>query len=381
VDYSGLGGTVTFDAGQRSVSISIDPIAQTNFGLGKTVTLTLVETNYLIDPNFYVATIGIFPNTNFFGAVTNGLPGPVGIDWHPIQQALVVSVGYQFGSSNTFVLISGNPTNVTVANFSGVGGLPEEVKVATVKTNASGFLIGDTYYGTGVNGVIGKLSADGTVSNLTWALLSTNTTGVDALIRGGLYVDQTGRFGRKLITVTGAGANEGGGIWQIDSSGSATLLARVPNTHLEGVITLPDDPRYGPLAGKIVTGAESKTPPLIYAVDTNRVVTSFYIDGIEAEDFNIIPTNQDLYCVDQDSGTIAKLPRTMFTNYVGDLLITAAGDGQNNPGSGILYILHWDAAKNTFITRCIKLGDQISHSHFEHVRFAPIDLPSIPYPN
>ncbi len=103
--------------------------------------------------------------------------------------------------------------------------------------------------------------------------------------------------------------------------------------------------------------------------DACGTVISFAL-GIAPEDFDIIPTNQDLYCVVQTSPSqIVKVSHTLFTNYWGDLLITQAGDGETLP-DGKLFIVHWDSTNATFVTRSFsKCGDW-----FEHVTFAPIDL-------
>src|SRR5207247_2069038 len=104
-------------------------------------------------------------------------------------QSLLVSVQYFANSETNFMRV--NASGV-VTNWSGVRGLEEEKKLATVKTTANGFTAGEMFFGTGVNGVIGKISADGSVSNLNWGILTTNTATTESLIRGSLYVDQTG---------------------------------------------------------------------------------------------------------------------------------------------------------------------------------------------
>ena len=62
----------------------------------------------------------------------------------------------------------------------------------------------------GINRV-GLLSADATVSNLNFAILTNDT-----YIRGSLYVDQSGSFGGDVIAVTGDGPTSGGGVWRIN---------------------------------------------------------------------------------------------------------------------------------------------------------------------
>ena len=88
------------------------------------------------------------------------------------------------------------------------------------------------------------------------------------------------------------------------------------------------------------------------------------------EDFDIIPTNQALYCVDQSTPEeVVKVSSNLLTNYWGDLLITQAGDGRGLPG-GKLFIVHWDSTNSTFVTRSLS---DCGHD-FEHITFAPIDL-------
>jgi hypothetical protein len=109
----------------------------------------------------------------------------------------------------------------------------------------------------------------------------------------------------------------------------------------------------------------------IRGFDTNGVVVPYAL-GIEPEDFDLIPPNQDLYCADFNENVVLKLSRTLFTRYWGDLLITQSGDGVPG-GSGALFIVHWDSARTTFQVHNISFVGQ-----FEHVTFAPIDLPSSP---
>ncbi len=181
-------------------------------------------------------------------------------------------------------------------------------------------------------------------------------------------MDQSGNFGGDLIAVTGADSFTGGGVWRINSTGSASRVGDIPFTHLEGVITLTNDvQKWGPWAGKIITGAEAKTPPLIYTVSTNGIITSYDDLGIAPEDFEIIPANQDLYCVDQSNNQILKLSKTLLVNYVGDLLITQEGASFGKPK---LFIVHWDGTN--FVKRGIAGSDE-----FEHITFAPINIPNL----
>jgi hypothetical protein len=104
-------------------------------------------------------------------------------------------------------------------------------------------------------------------------------------------------------------------------------------------------------------------------------VDSFTDAGIGSEDFDLIPTNQDLYACDPDlnGGTIFKLSHTFLNNCVGALLITQAGDGTYNSGGARLFIVQWSGTN--FVTRAIT---DSTVGHLEHITFAPINLPSQP---
>ena len=165
------------------------------------------------------------------------------------------------------------------------------------------------------------------------------------------------------------------GVWTVDAQGHPTLITNITTYHLEGAITLPNTNTWGPLAGNIITGDEyffddlGKQNPLIYAINTNGLVTSFQKE-ISPEDFDIIPAGQDLYCC---AGTnILKVSASLFTNYVGGLLITQAGEFY---GPGTLFIVNWDTNINDLVIRGITPP---SGTDFEHVTFAPIQLPVLP---
>ena len=143
---------------------------------------------------------------------------------------------------------------------------------------------------------------------------------------------------------------------------------------LDHTFTLTNDVgKWGPWAGKVITGDESTTN--IYAIDPNGVVTSFNL-GINPEDFDIIPPDQDLYCVnfhENEPSSVLKLPRQCLANYVGDLLITQAGES----GLGdvtVMFIVSWNGAG--FAVRRIPVSSDFG-GWFEHVTFAPLDLPAV----
>ncbi|MFY4729316.1 hypothetical protein, partial [Nitrospira sp. BLG_2] len=283
---------------------------------------------------------------------------------------------WSLGVPRNFTKIKKVGGTVECTSWSAVANLVDEIKLTTVKTSAANFVLGDLFFGykpESGNTRIGRVYRSAAPPNdvvhiLNWSVLESETSPV----HGGLYVDQTGLFNHDLIVVTGGEAFEGGRVWRITSNGdqtsnTKTLFAEIPNTHLEGVVTLPNDQqKYGPWAGRIVTGAERRDPPLIYTIDTTGNVAEF-AEGIAPEDFDIIPGGQALYCTDGNAGRIYKVPAAYFTEYVGDLLITQAGEVWDYPAA--LLLLHWDGSH--FVRKSVFPPEGVM---FEHVTFAPIDL-------
>lgn len=129
---------------------------------------------------------------------------------------------------------------------------------------------------------------------------------------------------------------------------------------------MPNNPtNYGPWAGKILTGSEESHQ--IISVDPNGNTNTFDL-GIDSEDFDIIPEGQDLYGCDRIQGTVFKISKNVFSRFVGDMLITQAGEF----GEAALFIVHWTGSE--FITR--KLVSLTGGQVLEHVTFAPVDIPA-----
>jgi len=112
---------------------------------------------------------------------------------------------------------------------------------------------------------------------------------------------------------------------------------------------------------------------VIYAVDINGTATPYPL-GIYPEDFDLIPPDQDLYCTAYEDlgGAILKIPRAYFADYVGQLLITQAGEHMQ---SAALYIVRWDGGPVVSVRIPYPTGYS---GHFEQVTFAPVSLPPLP---
>jgi len=283
--------------------------------------------------------------------ITTGFNNPIGIDHHEPTNKVVMSVNYSGGSPYNFELVAADGTRT---QFSTVNGLTDEVKIATVRSGScqGGFTPGELFTGTGVAGQIARISSDGLTAQIPWVTLPGET----GLMRGSLFQDRYCSFGGDLIVVT-----TDGNVWRVTSGGVRTLLASL-GTHLEGVTTVPNDTaKYGPWAGKILAGAEGQGR--IYTIDSNGV-TAFYQLGINPEDFDIVPANENFFGVDFGGQTLWGAPASAFTGMVGDILIA-----QEFPG--ILWHVRWNGSsfEATEIARV---------TQWEHVTFSKAGIVEIP---
>jgi hypothetical protein len=342
---------------------------------------TLLQTNgYVADPSNATVSVTISDNlgTNLFSVVGTNNPAwgvPVDIDYFAPSNCLVLSVNYGDGAPCNFALLD---TNHNLTQWSGVTNLGDgftEIKIATAKSAGNGYAAGDLFFGNLAAGGVGRVSADGTAANLNWLTLP----GEPDYVAGDLCLDQTGLWGNDLMAVTGWGEDVPGsyGVWRINAlAQTATQVTRIPAEHLEGVLTVPNDARYGPWAGKLLTGDEFLK--LIYAVDTNGGYVAYGLD-ISPDTFRIIPANQDIYCCafsNYGPSYIVKLSRQWLTPYIGDILIVQSGEV--GMGAAGLYIVEWNGIG--FGTRTILLGSVLGEPGyaFEKAAFAPIDIPALP---
>ena len=170
VDYQTMPGTTNVNP--PHTVIAIVPSNSTSIQFEEQIILTLIPTNtYLIQSNDASAVIGLDDNltNSYFQLVTTSLTNPAGMAYHPLSNWVIVSYNsYASSPTNNFARID---TNGAIANWTGITGLVDEIKLAIAQTNEGGFNEGDMYFGSGTNGVIGRLSAAGTVSNLDWLTL------------------------------------------------------------------------------------------------------------------------------------------------------------------------------------------------------------------
>jgi RHS repeat-associated protein/uncharacterized repeat protein (TIGR01451 family) len=260
--------------------------------------------------------------------ISTGFNNAVGADYHQPTNQVVVSVNYSSGLPHNFELVSANGTHT---QFSNIKGLTDEVYIAAARDEGGGrsiggFNAGEMFTGSGVGGVVVRISPDGTQILNPWVRLPGET----GLLRGQLYIDRTGIFGGDLIVATTTG-----NIWRVSSSGAASRLANV-GVPPEGLITVPADPlRYGPWAGKIVTGSEDAAR--IFAIDTQGNI-SFFDLGIAPEHIKLATPNENYFGVDFSSQTLWGIPAPELSSMTGDLLI-----GEEFPGN--LWQVHWNGSR------------------------------------
>ena len=183
-------------------------------------------------------------------------------------------------------------------------------------------------------------------------------------MRGSLYVDRTGVYGGDLIVVTTAGE-----VWRINTAGAPTKIDDV-NVHLEGVISVPNDvAKYGPIAGKIIAGAENSG--LMYVFDNNGLVATHSV-GVNIEDIDLISANENFFGVNFGTGRLLGSQASDWTSVVDDILLTQEFGG----GPSGLFTLRWDGS--SLVTTPVSLaGGSFNPGQWEHVTFSPAGVVEI----
>jgi uncharacterized repeat protein (TIGR01451 family) len=354
-------GSVTCDLGDLDpganaiVSIEIRPLTPGIICNSASVHSTEVDDN----PNNNQASVATAIQLTLT-PITTPFNTPIGIDYHEPTNNVVISANYPSGVPYNFELVDRDGNREP---FSDVGGFTDEVKIGTIRSGpfAGGFAPGELFTGTGVPGVIARISADGTTVQDPWVTLPGET----GLLRGSFFQDRYGTFVNDhdfdfvadegdLIAVTTVG-----NVWRVSSNGTPTLLASL-GTHLEGVTTVPNDSRYGPWAGTILAGAEGQGR--IYSIAPDGT-TAFFELGIIPEDIDIVPAGENFFGVNYGSGQILGAPASEFAGMQGHVLFT-----QEFPG--LLWDAVWDG--NQF-----KVGVVSTQPQWEHVTFAPAGVVEI----
>ncbi|HTL34011.1 MAG TPA: hypothetical protein VL326_12840 [Kofleriaceae bacterium] len=299
-----------------------------------------------------------------FVAISTPFNTPIGIDFHEPTHTVILSVNYgNMGQPHNFARIQADGMELPFSNYAG---LTEEVKIATArsgKDNPAGWDVGTMFTGNGIEGQIVKISPDGSVIENPWVTLP----GVDnGLMRGSLYVDRTGIFGGDLIVVTTVGE-----VWRVDKTGTPTPITTPKGVHLEGLIVVPDIPvRYGPLAGKIIAGAEEQG--LMWVISPNGDAITMNL-GVAIEDIDIVMPGENFFGVNFGTSRLLGVTAAECRPMIGDILLTQ--EVVTNGTSG-LFRLQWDGTQLTAQPVPIAAGSA-TVAQWEHTTFANASIVEI----
>jgi hypothetical protein len=295
--------------------------------------------------------------------ISTVFPSPIGIDHHEegVTDKVAISVNYPTGNPHALKLVAADGSQ---AQFSALSGVGDEVKIATVRSgNTGGFTAGDLFVGNGVDGQVVRVSNNGATITNPWADLPGAGNG---LMRGSLYVDRTGIYGDELIVVTTTGE-----VWRINSAGVGTLIADV-NVHLEGVVTVPNNAaQYGPLAGKIIAGAEGVG--LLYAFDNSGFDATYDVD-VNIEDIDHITGTENFYGVNFGTGRLLGAPAADFAPYAGEILLTQETFAGGTSG---LFHLFWNGVSLQALPIPATVTTGVI-GQWEHVTFSTAGIVEIP---
>ncbi len=287
-------------------------------------------------------------------AISTVFNSPVGIDFHEPTNSVVLSVNYATGGQpQNFDRILSDGTH---APFSTYAGLIDEVKIATARVgNPGGWPPGTLFTGNGIDGQIVRISPDGSVIENPWVDLPGENNG---LMRGSLYVDRTGTFDGDLIVVTTSGE-----VWRVTVAGVPVRIAAA-GVHLEGLVVVPDVPgRYGPLAGKIIAGAEQQH--LLWAISPDGKAETHDV-GIAIEDIDVVMPYENFSGVNYGTSRLLGATAAEMAPMTGDILLTAENVA---PGTSGLFRLQWDG--KALVALPIPLGaDSAPVGQWEHVTLA-----------
>ena len=284
-------------------------------------------------PNYVDAFNDGPPPTIKLIAISTPFNTPIGIDFHAPTNSVVLSVNYGTGGTpQNFDRILPDGMHLP---FSTYAGMTDEVKIATARPgNPGGWDSGTVFTGNGIDGEIVKISPDGSQILDPWVSLPGLNNG---LMRGSLYVDRTGIFGGDLIVATTTGE-----LWRVSLAGVPVAIMPPAAVHLEGLIVVPDVPvRYGPLAGKIIAGAEGQG--LLWVIDPNGTATQLDL-GVAVEDIDLVTPRENFFGVNYGTSRLLGATAENMQPLVGDILLTQE---TVTPGASGLFRLQWNGTALT----------------------------------
>jgi hypothetical protein len=239
-------------------------------------------------------------------------------------------VGSVYYGVNNTQLYSTNLTGGDVQQFSTpIPGATGEVVLAA-SLGKGGFPVGDIYTGSGAGGNIYHISNGGGTPTLFASGLAGN-------VRGILFDPDSSFAGNMLVTT------DTGRVYEIDSTGSATLLASL-GENSEGMDIATS--AWGPFAGDLLVGSEgSGDLRLISPSGAVTLVGSVPL----AETVSFVPLNLGSSGNPLEGFYVANYPvdvqfanAAQFSSLLGDAVVTS-----EDPGNARLWDIHYDSGAFT----------------------------------
>ena len=364
-------------------------------------------------------------------------PSPTYVDYHPGEQALIVSVNFPSGSPNNFTEVKRQNDEWTTEPWSSAAGHLWDIEHMVVQNASWALPQGTTLFGgrtvsAPLYPAIRSISPTGTYDPNPWVVIN-DDVGDKNLWPLGFAVDSTttGAWGQNLLVTTGLG-----NLWLTEATAISGRIVRIDcyskyiesvisdGHYREGLIVLPDLPQYGPdWAGHVLTraqeGEEWRTcasgilrisPDAIYPPPPPPAPqiafyprSAHFLGLVDPLDFallespavsqplyvvqNLITELAQQYGVDGNPAEIAAIPAGFFANLTGGDVValqTGKKDIQAGPypriESAELFCLHW---RTQGVSTEVTLS-QITYRPlktiqlFEGACFAPIPLPPNP---
>jgi hypothetical protein len=133
----------------------------------------------------------------------------------------------------------------------------------------------------------------------------------------------------------------------------------------------PNLDRFGPLAGKLISGAEEQG--VLHAFDDTGLVATYNL-GVAVEDIDLVVPNENFFGVNFGSSRLLGVPREAWRTVAGDIVLTAE---VVTPGTSGLFRVYWNGT--TLTAEPFPLGATSAPvAQWEHTTFAAAGIVEIP---
>ena len=162
-----------------------------------------------------------------------------------------------------------------------------------------------------------------------------------------------------------------GEVWRVDKTGTPTQIGTPKGIHLEGLIVVPNIPvRYGPIAGKIIAGAEGQGD--MWIISPNGDATTMKL-GVNVEDIDIVMPGENFFGVNFGTSRLLGVTAAEFRPMIGDILLTQE---VVTAGTSGLFRLQWNGTELKAEPIGIAPGSA-TVAQWEHTTFANASIVEI----